>query len=125
MATHRVRHLPIVEDGVVAGILSVRDVMAQQLLEDRAAAEEVAVLSKCLKSIDLQEAVEIVAMQAPKLFEATSCALCLYPSEDTTKGPEFVSSNRCLCFDGSARCPEFMGGMLMQEGLSERSRLNA
>ncbi len=119
MATHRIRHLPIVENGVVAGILSVRDVMAQQLAEDRAAAEEVAVLSKCLKSIDLQEAVEIVAMQAPKLFEATSCALCLYPSEDTTKGPEFVSSNRCLCFDGSARCPEFMGGMLIQEGLSE------
>jgi len=119
MAEHRVRHLPIVEDGIVAGILSVRDVMAQQLLEDRAAAEEVAVLSKCLKSIDLQEAVEIVATQAPKLFEATSCALCLYPSGDAAKGPEFVSSNRCLCFDGSAKSPDFMGELPMQDGPSE------
>ncbi len=120
MATHRVRHLPVVEDGVVAGILSVRDVMAQQLLEDRAAAEEVAVLSKCLKSIDLQEAVEIVATQAPKLFDATNCALCLYPSGDAAKKPEFVSSNRCLCFDGSAKSPEFVGEMPMQDGLSEQ-----
>lgn len=120
MATHRIRHLPIVEGGVVAGILSVRDVMAQQLLEDRAAAEEVAVLSKCLKSIDLQEAVEIVAAEAPKLFEATSCALCLYPSGDAAKRPECVSSNRCLCFDGSAKNPQFIAGIPMQEGLSKQ-----
>jgi len=119
MAEHRVRHLPIVQDGIVVGILSVRDVMAQQLLEDRAAAEEVAVLSKCLKSIDLQEAVEIVATQAPKLFEATSCALCLYPSEDASKGPEFVSSNRCLCFDGPAKNPGLMAAMPIPDGLSK------
>jgi diguanylate cyclase (GGDEF)-like protein/putative nucleotidyltransferase with HDIG domain len=99
MADHRVRHLPIVERGVVIGILSARDVMAQQLLEDRAAAEEVAVLSKCLKSIDLQEAVEIVAAETPKLFDARCCVLCLYPDGDTTKPPELVSSNRCPCAD--------------------------
>jgi len=120
MAAHRVRHLPIVEGGVVVGILSVRDVMAQQLLEDRAAAEQVAVLSKCLKSIDLQEAVEIVATESPKLFEATSCALCLYADGDTTKGPEFVSCNRCLCFDGSPQSPEFLKEILGQDGLSEK-----
>jgi diguanylate cyclase (GGDEF)-like protein/putative nucleotidyltransferase with HDIG domain len=119
MAAHRVRHLPIVDSGTVVGILSVRDVMAQQLLEDRAAAEEVAVLSKCLKSIDLQEAVEIVATEAPKLFEATKCALCLYPDGDTTQGPEFVSSNRCLCFDGSPKSPEFMKEFLGEGGFSE------
>ncbi len=61
MAEHRIRHLPIVANGAVVGILSARDIMGQQLLEDRAAAEEVAMLSKCLKSIDLAEAVEIVA----------------------------------------------------------------
>jgi len=119
MAAHRVRHLPIVDGGVVVGILSVRDVMAQQLLEDRAAAQEVAVLSKCLKSIDLQEAVEMVATEAPKLFEATRCALCLYADGDTTKGPEFVSSNRCLCFDGSPRSPEFMKEVLAEGGFSD------
>jgi diguanylate cyclase (GGDEF)-like protein/putative nucleotidyltransferase with HDIG domain len=100
MADHRVRHLPVVENGVVVGILSARDVMAQQLLEDRAAAEEVAILSKCLTSIDLQEAVEIVAAETPKLFEAKCCVLCLYADGDTTKLPELVSSNRCPCADG-------------------------
>ena len=35
MAEHRIRHLPIVENGVVVGILSARDIMGQQLLEDR------------------------------------------------------------------------------------------
>jgi diguanylate cyclase (GGDEF)-like protein/putative nucleotidyltransferase with HDIG domain len=119
MAAHHVRHLPIVENGVVAGILSARDVMAQQLLEDRAAAEEVAVLSKCLKSIDLQEAVEIVATQTPKLFEATSCALCLYPAENPTDGPQFISSNRCLCFDGSTTSLGPRERIPMPEGLSE------
>ena len=71
MMTHRIRHLPLVENGKVVGILSARDIVSQQLLEDRAAAEEVAMLSKCLKSIDLNEAAEIVAAEAPKLFDAT------------------------------------------------------
>jgi hypothetical protein len=106
MATQGVRHLPIVQDGVVVGILSARDVMTQQLLEDRAAAEEVAVLSKCLQSSDLQEAAEIVAAEAPKLFEAKSCVLCLYPENDPGKAPEIVTSNRCLCFDGNCPNPE-------------------
>jgi diguanylate cyclase (GGDEF)-like protein/putative nucleotidyltransferase with HDIG domain len=119
MTAHHVRHLPIVEQGVVVGILSARDVMTQQLLEDRAAAEEVAVLSKCLKSIDLQEAVEIVATEAPRLFDATCCALCLYPDGDMTKGLEFVSSNRCLCFDGSSKGPEFTKEIPMDGWLSE------
>lgn len=106
MATHRIRHLPLVEEGVVVGILSARDVMAQQLFEDRAAAEEVAMLSNCLKSIDLNEAAEIVATEAPKLFQAKSCVLCLYPDGDLTQGPEVVSSNRCPCLDWHLKHPE-------------------
>ena len=65
MAAHHIRHLPVIENGTVVRILSVRDIMDRQLLEDRAAAEEVAVLSKCLKSIDLTEAAEIVTTEAP------------------------------------------------------------
>ena len=77
MTEHRIRHLPIVENGAVVGILSARDIMGQQLLEDRAAAEEVAMLSKCLKSIDLAEAVEIVAAESPQAVrrhQLRSCA---------------------------------------------------
>ena len=105
MTKHRIRHLPIVDAGMVVGILSARDIMGQQLLEDRAAAEEVAMLSNCLKSIDLNEAAEIVAAEAPKLFGAKNCVLCLYNNDDSADGPELVSSNRCPCLDGHLRSP--------------------
>ncbi len=106
MMAHRVRHLPLVENGKVVGILSARDIISQQLLEDRAAAEEVAMLSKCLKSIDLNEAAEIVAAEAPKLFEARNSVLCLYPAGDRTREPELISSNRCPCVGGHLMGPQ-------------------
>jgi len=95
MATHRIRHLPIVDKGTVVGILSIRDLMGQQLLEDRAAAEEVAMLSNCLKSIDLEEAGKIVAKEAPKLFQAQKCMLCMYEDGDTSRDPELQSQDHC------------------------------
>ena len=106
MTRHRIRHLPIVDNGVVVGILSARDIMGQQLAEDRAAAEEVAMLSNCLKSIDLNEAAEIVATEAPKLFGAKNCVLCLHRVGESKDGPELVSSNRCPCLDGHLRATE-------------------
>jgi diguanylate cyclase (GGDEF)-like protein/putative nucleotidyltransferase with HDIG domain len=106
MMTHRIRHLPLVENGSIVGILSSRDIMSQQLIEDRAAAEEVAMLSKCLKSIDLSEAAEIVAAEAPKLFEACNSVLCLYPEADRTREPELTSSNRCPCVGGHLTGPQ-------------------
>jgi diguanylate cyclase (GGDEF)-like protein/putative nucleotidyltransferase with HDIG domain len=117
MAAHHVRHLPIVEDGAVVGILSVRDVMARQLLEDRAAAEEVAILSKCLKSIDLDEAVELMAAEVPKLFQASNCVVCLYG--DSTERPELVCANRCLCFDGHLGDPGIMDSTPAEGGFRE------
>lgn len=103
MMNHRIRHLPLVENGAVVGILSARDIMSQQLQEDRAAAQEVAMLSKCLKSIDLSEAAEIVAVEVPKLFGAANSVLCLYPGGDRDREPELISSNRCPCV--GARLP--------------------
>lgn len=100
MATHRIRHLPIIENGVVLGILSARDIMDQQLIEDREAAQEVAMLSNCLKSIDLGEAVEIAAVEVPKLFGAGNCILCLYQNGQEAGAPELLSTNRCPCLGG-------------------------
>jgi diguanylate cyclase (GGDEF)-like protein len=116
MAEHRIRHLPIVADGVVVGILSARDIMGQQLLEDRAAAEEVAMLSKCLKSIDLAEAVEIVATESPKLFDASNCVLCLFPQGDRSRDPELVSSNRCPCVAGHMKSPQGVENVSSDDG---------
>ena len=116
MAEHRIRHLPIVANGAVVGILSARDIMGQQLLEDRAAAEEVAMLSKCLKSIDLAEAVEIVAAESPKLFEASNCVLCLFPQGDRSRDPELVSSNRCPCVAGCVKSPQGVEDVSSDDG---------
>jgi len=119
MTRHRIRHLPIIDNDAVVGILSARDIMGRQLAEDRAAAEEVAMLSNCLKSIDLNEAAEIVAVEAPKLFGAENCVLCLHQVGSSTEGPALVSSNRCPCLDGHLRATEGAVASLAEEGYCE------
>jgi len=88
MAAHHIRHLPVIDNGVVVGILSARDLMGQQLLEDRAAAEDVAMLANCLKSIELSEAAQMVTVEVPKLFKAARCLLCLWREPHFTKSPQ-------------------------------------
>lgn len=102
MATKSIRHLPVVDSGVVIGILSARDLMGRQLLENRAAAEEVAMLSNCLKSIELNEAAQTVTKEVPKLFQANRCVLCLWgprsgSPQARNEAPKVVSFNECLC----------------------------
>ncbi|MFZ2147214.1 MAG: diguanylate cyclase [Sedimentisphaerales bacterium] len=97
MTSHQIRHLPIVDNKVVVGILSTRDLMARQLLEDRAAAEEVAMLSTCLKSIDLNEVADIVTREVPKLFGAEKCVLFIRRYDSTTKASTLISYNNCSC----------------------------
>jgi diguanylate cyclase (GGDEF)-like protein len=102
MTSNRIRHLPMVEAGVVVGMLSARDLMEQQLFEHQAAAEEVAMLSSCLASIDLNEVANIVTTEVPKLFQANRCVLyfrrpCLEKFEIPIEAEELVSSNKCLC----------------------------
>jgi len=102
MAANHIRHLPVIDNGVVVGILSARDLMGQQLLEDRAAAEDVAMLANCLKSIELNEAANTVTEEVPRLFQATRCLLCLWDvSSDShqqgDKSPVVISDTDCLC----------------------------
>jgi diguanylate cyclase (GGDEF)-like protein/putative nucleotidyltransferase with HDIG domain len=104
MTNNKIRHLPIVENGQILGILSVRDLMQQQLLEDRAAAKEVAMLSKCLKSIDLNEAADIVTKEVPKLFQAEKCVLCLFKKDSDTEKTELLSYNNCPCPESKLKC---------------------
>ncbi|MBN1975290.1 MAG: diguanylate cyclase [Sedimentisphaerales bacterium] len=97
MTSHGIRHLPIVDGDTVVGIYSARDLMQQQLLEDRAAAKEVAMLSACLKSIDLNEAAEIVTKEVPKIFQAGKCSLCLFKDDAKMEIPSLSCLNECLC----------------------------
>jgi diguanylate cyclase (GGDEF)-like protein/putative nucleotidyltransferase with HDIG domain len=97
MTANQIRHLPIIDTGSVVGILSTRDLMARQLLEDRAAAEEVAMLSTCLKSIDLNEVAEIVTREAPKLFQAEKCVLFISRDGTAGKPSSLISNNNCSC----------------------------
>jgi diguanylate cyclase (GGDEF)-like protein len=97
MTANQIRHLPIIEKGSVIGIISTRDLMARQLLEDRAAAEEVAMLSTCLKSIDLNEVAEIVTREVPKLFQADKCVLFIRRDGTAGKPSSLISYNNCSC----------------------------
>jgi len=125
MTANKIRHLPMVDNGVVVGMLSARDVMEQQLLEDRAAAEEVTTLSNCLKSIDLDEVANIVTSEVPKLFQAQRAVLCLHKDgctpkgvPRTTKNAALVSSKECLCPKEHLKRPEDppKAGMIMAGG---------
>lgn len=95
MAANRIRHLPIIRDEKLAGMLSLRDIVEQQLLEDKAAAEQIAMLSTCLKSIDLTDVVNMVTQEVPKLFHADKCVVCFYKG-DTTE-PALLNYNNCTC----------------------------
>ncbi len=97
MAANNIRHLPIVENGEVVGMLSARDLMGQQLLEDRAAAEEVAALSNCLKSIDLHEVANLVTTEVPRLFQARRCILYLQEKKARAQSAVLESCSNCLC----------------------------
>lgn len=131
MAKNRIRHLPVVKQGVLVGMLSIRDLMGQQLIEDRAAAEEVAMLSNCLQSIDLAEAGDIVAKEAPKLFQAERCMLALYRDGDTEADPELESQHECVrprdCFRQTLESGEIPGeeAVLLETVPPECSKLNA
>jgi len=102
MAANHIRHLPVIDNGMVVGILSARDLMGQQILEDRAAAEEVAMLANCLKSIELNEAADTVTKEVPRLFHATRCLLCLWnkssdSSDINDTSPDLASNTACVC----------------------------
>ena len=121
MAANHIRHLPVIDNGVVVGILSARDLMEQQLLEDRAAAEEVAMLANCLKSIELSEAADTVTEEVPRLFQAARCVLCLWDTSSNScrqsdKLPVVASDTNCLCSKEYLKPPVEGGEILSSSG---------
>ncbi|MBN2181869.1 MAG: diguanylate cyclase [Sedimentisphaerales bacterium] len=123
MTNNKIRHLPIIDNNEIVGILSVRDLMEKQLLEDRAAAKEVAMLSKCLKSIDMKEAADIVTKEVPKLFQAEKCVLCLFKKDSDTESTELLSYNHCPCPEANLKCqgPEAAVPLVGQQSTDKSS----
>jgi len=86
MAEHKIRHVPIMEDGRPVGIISSRDVIAYQLRsnqEMKTAAEQLAMLSTGLKSLDFDDVIELTIKQVPKDFEAERALFCFAPKGST------------------------------------------
>jgi CBS domain-containing protein len=86
MAEHRIRHLPIVEDCRPIAMISSRDVIAYQLHSNRimrTAAEQLAMLSTKLKSLNLKDVVTFAIQEVPKDFCADKAVLCLAPNSSS------------------------------------------
>ena len=99
MTARRIRHLPLVRDGVVVGMASSRDVMAQQIEQDRSmriAAEQAAMLSSSLQTLDLGDVVEMVTRRVPAIFGARRCVLHLPGSSDPLV-PPLIERHQCVC----------------------------
>lgn len=73
MVEHRIRHLPVVDGRYPVAMISSRDVLARQLAlmsGMKEAAEQIARLLKCLKTLAVDEVLSVVAAEVPRLFDA-------------------------------------------------------
>jgi len=87
MAEHKIRHVPIVQNGVPVGMVSSRDVIAYRLRTNRAmkaAAEQLAMLPAGLKSLDFDDVIALAINEVPKSFNAERAALCLATNGTST-----------------------------------------
>lgn len=79
MSEHRIRHVPVVEDGVPIAMVSSRDIIAYQLRSNKAmkaAAEQLAMLSTGLRSLDFDDVIALAINQVPQSFQADRAVLC-------------------------------------------------
>jgi diguanylate cyclase (GGDEF)-like protein len=97
MVANHIRHLPIADGDIAMGMFSIRDVTHHQILEDRMAAQKVLMMSACLKSIDLEQVIENITTEVPKLFEAQRCVLYLSAKPSALRTEPFISCNNCPC----------------------------
>jgi diguanylate cyclase (GGDEF)-like protein len=100
MHWHKIRHIPVIEDGQPVAILSSRDVIAYQISRSRdmkQAAEQIARMSIELKSGDFTELSAWAVNEAAKLFCAASAVLWIEPDEEQAGATGFVSRSGCQC----------------------------
>lgn len=110
MASHKIRHIPIIDNGAPIGMVSSRDVIAYQLTSKEAmknAAEQLTMLTTKLKSLDFDDVIELAINQVPQTFHADWAVLCL--KQNDTSNPMVhriacpLSENYLLQPDGPAQ----------------------
>jgi diguanylate cyclase (GGDEF)-like protein len=131
MDEHKIRHVPVVEKGVPAAMVSSRDIIAYQLHSNQAmktAAEQVAMLSTGLKSLDFDDVVALAINEVPKNFGADWAVLyftqnglaapliyrkgCPVPEEillNPRRTPQLASDGKPMCDKICADCKKFGG----------------
>jgi CBS domain-containing protein len=131
MDSHRIRHLPILENDQPVAMISSRDVIAYQLHSNkamRAAAEQLTLLLTELKSLNLKDVITFTIEQVPKNFQAGKAVLCLTPKASSdlviyrndcnlarkhllgTKAFEQISdANQVACTDICNECTQLGG----------------
>jgi diguanylate cyclase (GGDEF)-like protein len=99
MDEHKIRHIPVVEYGLPVGMVSSRDIIAYQLRSNKAmkaAAEQLAMLSTGLKSLDFEDVIALAINEVPKSFQADRAVLYF-----TQKGalPALIYRKDCALAD--------------------------
>lgn len=87
MSEHNIRHVPIVEEGIPVGMVSSRDSIAYRLRtnkEMKSAAEQIAMLSTGLKSLDFDDVIDLAINEVPKSFEADRAILCFEQGDSSS-----------------------------------------
>jgi diguanylate cyclase (GGDEF)-like protein len=100
MHWHRVRHMPVIEDGEPIAILSSRDIIGYQIARSKdmkLAAEQIARMSIELKSSDFDQLATWAVTEATKLFSAKTAVLWIEPDEDADEASGFIAKSGCRC----------------------------
>ena len=104
MRAHRIRHVPVVADGVPVGMISAREVLEYNRHRDaamREAAEQVARMFSSLHSLNLEEVVDLIARETPHVLGAARSVLFL--REDGRGRGRQVHRCGCPCTDRELR----------------------
>lgn len=104
MAKHKIRHLPILDGDKPISMISSRDLIAYRLKSNKAmqmAAEQLAMLPAGLKSLELEDVIDLAINEVPKSFGAERAVLCL--PRNGSAGPS-IHRNQCECSHKELTC---------------------
>jgi len=100
MATHGIRHLPIIENGVPVGIVSTRDILAHRLEvlnSMKAGAESIARLIRRLRSLDLNELLRLTTAEACRIFSVRRSVLHISGNPGPPAQQPLICRRNCPC----------------------------